>query len=184
MAVLKLAISCARPDTYYEQNFETPGGNRQIAQRIVNFLTGLFTGSESAMSTTVPPQIAVSVQENEVQASGTFTLSTVIATDAVSVNGVTFTAVANGATANQFNVGVDDTATAVNLAAAINASVTALVAGYVTASSALNVVTVRSSFYGLSGNQTLIASADGTIVASGAALTGGAADATALTLQF
>ncbi len=189
MAVLKLAISSARPDTYLETTFEAVGGNRQIANRIINYITGLFTGSESAMSSTVPPSIAISIQENEVQASGTFILDTVIATDAVKVNGVTFTAVASNAGANQFNVGGSDTLTAANLAAAINASVTALVSGYVTATSAAGltttgVVTVTSSFYGLSGNQTLIESLDSTITASGTHLTGGAVDATAQTLTF
>lgn len=189
MAVLKLAISSARPDTYLESNFETAGGSRQIAQRIINYITSLFTGTEGAMSSSIPPQIAISVQENEVQASGTFILDTVIATDAISINGVTFTAVASGATGNQFNIGASDVLTAANLAAAINASATALVAGYVTATSAAGltttgVVTVTSAFYGLAGNQTLIASADATITASGAALTGGAVDATAQTLQF
>ncbi len=91
---------------------------------------------------------------------------------------------ASGATGNQFNVGLSDTATAVNLAAAINGSVTALVSGYVTASSALGVVTVTSAFYGLSGNQALIESLDGTIVANGTNLVGGAEDATAQTLNF
>lgn len=189
MSVLKLAITSARPDSYLESNFETAGGKNAIAQRIVNYVQSLTTGSELAESASAPPSIAISVQGNEVQASGTFILDTVIATDVISINGVNFTCVASGATGNQFNVGADDVETAANLAAAINASVTALVSGYVTATSAAGltttgVVTVTSSFYGLSGNQTLIASADATIVASGARLTGGLADATAQTLSF
>lgn len=184
MAVLKLSISSGRPDTFYEQNFETVTGARQIGNRLINFLTGLISGSELAMSTSIPPSIAISVQENEVRASGTFTLATVIATDACSINGVTFTAVASGATGDQFNVGASDTETAVNLAAAINASATALVSGYVTAAAAAEVVTVTSVFYGLSGNQTNIATADSTITVSGARLTAGAADATAQTITF
>lgn len=184
MSVLKLKVTTGRPDSYIQQNFQAAGGGRQIAERIKQYVERVFTGNELAQGASAPPSINVVCQGNEVQASGTFTLTTVIATDAVSVNGVTFTAVASGATGNQFNVGADDTETAANLAAAINASVTALVAGYVTASSALTVVTVTSAFYGLSGNQTLIASADSTIVASGARLTGGAVDAGALTLNF
>lgn len=46
------------------------------------------------------------------------------ASQTVSICGVTFTAVASGATANQFNIGASLDATAQNLAAAINASVT------------------------------------------------------------
>lgn len=178
MSVLKLSITTSRPKSYLDSNFETATGKQSVVQRLLNYITSIVGGNESV------PSIAISVQENEVQASGTFTLDTVIATDAVSVNVVAFTAVASGATGNQFNVGVDDTATAVNLAAAINASVTALVSGYVSAASVAAVVTVTSSFYGIAGNQTLIASADSTIVASGARLTGGAADATAQTLSF
>ncbi len=189
MSVLKLAISSLRPTTYLSTTFESVTGARAIAQRINNYITALATGSESAMSASIPPQIAISIQENEVQASGTFILDTVIATDAVSINGVTFTCVASGATGNQFNIGASDVLTAASLAAAINASVTALVAGYVTATSAAGltttgVVTVTSAFYGLSGNQTAIASADVTIVASGAYLTGGAVDATRQTITF
>ena len=51
----------------------------------------------------------------------TITLDTVVPTDAVIVAGTTFTAVASGATGNQFNVGADDAETATNLAAKINA---------------------------------------------------------------
>lgn len=184
MSVLNVAITSGRPDTQLELWFEVAGGKHSIAQRLVNFIESLHTGTESAAGTDAPPSLAFSVQGNEVQASGTFELDTVIATDAISINGVSFTAVASGATGNQFNVGADDAETAVNLAASINASVTALVDGYVTASSDDVTVTVTSVAYGLSGNAITIASADSTIVASGARLTGGAADATAQTITF
>lgn len=188
MAVLNLQISTARPASYLEQNFETAGGKQAIAQRVSDYVERVLSGSESAMSADVPPQIAISIQENEVAATGTFVFTSVIATDAFSINAVTFTAVVSGATGNQFNVGADDLETAENAAAAINASATALVDGYVTAyafdDDGDETLVVTSAFYGLAGNQTLIASADGTIVASGARLTGGAADATAQTLQF
>lgn len=107
------------------------------------------------------------------KASGTFTLDTVIATDAVSINGVTFTGVASGATGNQFNIGADDDETAENLAAAINASASALVNEHVVASAAAAVVTVTAKWPGASGNAITIASADLTITASGARLEGG-----------
>ena len=86
------------------------------------------------------------------QASATITLASMVATDTIIVNGVVFTAVASGATANQFNVGASDTITAANAAKAINASVTANVAGVVSASSALNVITVTAVQPGLQGN--------------------------------
>lgn len=107
-----------------------------------------------------------------VQASGTVTLSSHVATDTVTVNGVTFTCVASGATGNQYNVGVDDTASAVNLAAAINASVTALISGYVSATSAAGVVTITAVRPGILGNCVTIAiSAHGSV--SAARLSGG-----------
>lgn len=165
---------------------QTVTGKHEALRKVLNFVESVGSGNQLAYSRSgaIPPSVLIENQASAVQASGTFTLTAVIATDAVSINGVTFTAVASGAGANQFNVGVSDTATAVNLAAAINASVSGLVAGYVTASAALTVVTVSSTSYGIMGNQTLIASADATIVASGARLTGGLADAAALTLNF
>ncbi len=158
MAVLKLAISSARDDSTLEGYFETAGGSREIGNRIVNYVSSVVSGNESAMSSSIPPQIAISIQENEVRASATVTFSDhATANDTIIINGVTFTAKATGAGANEFNVGVSATASATNFAAAVNASVTALVAGYVTASSALGVVTVTSVFYGLAGNQATIA---------------------------
>lgn len=189
MSVLKLKITTRRPDTYLESNFEVPGGKQQIGQRIADYVTRVFSGAEGSESASAPPSIAISVQGNEVRASGTLIFDGVVATDAFVINGVTFTAVASGATGNQFNVGADDTESAENAAAAINASVTALVDNYVTATGAAGltttgVVTITSAFYGLAGNMTTLVSNDATITASGARLTGGAEDATAQTLSF
>lgn len=183
MSVLKLAVTSGRPSSYLTA-FQVAGGKHARARKILNFLESLQTGTELATSAGSAPSIAITVQDSEVQASGTLTCVSVVATDTATINGVAFTAVASGATGNQFNVGVDDTATALNLKNAINASATALVSGYVTATSALGVVTVTSAFYGLAGNMTTLASAGGTITVSGARLTGGAADASASTLSF
>lgn len=188
MAVLKLKISTARPTAYLTTTFQSVAGNRALAERIKQYIERVASGNELAMSSTVPPQIVVTVQNDEVQASGTFTFSAqASADDTILINGVTFTCVASGATGNQWNAGASATATATNLAAAINASVTSLVSGYVTASSALGVVTVTSVFYGLSGNMTTIAEGvDGgsVITVSGARLTGGAADSGEKTLNY
>jgi len=107
------------------------------------------------------------------QASGTLTLDTVIATNTALINGVTFTAVASGATGNQFNVGGSDTITAANLAAAINGSASALVNGHVLASAVGPVVTVTAKLAGVTGNAITIAGGGATVAASGARLTGG-----------
>lgn len=188
MAVLKLALSTKRDDETLESLFETVGGNREIGTRLVNYLQSLITGTELAMDASTPPQIAISIQENETAATGSVTFSNVpTQDDTVIINGVTFTARDSGATGNQFNKGANVTATALNLANAINASATALIDGYVTASPALGVVTLTSDFYGLAGNQVTLAEGvdtGGVISVSGARLTGGAVDATAQTLQF
>jgi hypothetical protein len=88
-----------------------------------------------------------------VRAVATLTLTGLpTAADTFTLNGVTFTARASGAVANEFNIGADATATAAAIAAAINASVTAKVSGYVTATSALGVVTITLVEPGLVGN--------------------------------
>lgn len=189
MAVLKLAISSARDDSTLEQNFEVAGGNRAIGTRIINYITSLITGTEGAMSSSVPPSIAISIQENEVQASQTVTLSgNLTANDTLVINGVTFTAVASGATGNQFNIGGSAALTIVAAAACINASATALIPGYVTAAAtSATVLTVTSVFYGLAGNTMTIAEgvdAGNVMTVGGARLAAGAADATAQTLTF
>lgn len=142
---------------------------------IHNYLGALQSGVRKA---------SVEVDVALVQASGTVTFSAVAsANDTVLVNGVTFTAKASGAGANEFNIGADEVASAANLAAAINASVTALVSGYVSASSALGVVTVVASQFGKMGNLVTIAEGvDGgsVISVSGARLIGGT-DGTSLT---
>jgi hypothetical protein len=118
---------------------------------------------------------------NPVKASGTITLSAHVATDTVTVNGITFTAVASGATGNQYNIGGSDTITGDNLAAALNANVT--LAAMILASNALGVVTISSLHPGAIGNAVTIAiSAHGT--ASGARLTGGTNGDTETTHYF
>ena len=110
-------------------------------------------------------------------ARGTATLTSVIATDVLVVNGVDFTAVAADPdpAANEFLVGVDDTATAVNLAAAINASTDEDISGVVTATSATTVVTIRAVEAGTGGNAITLSTPDGTIAVSAATLENGAA---------
>lgn len=80
-----------------------------------------------------------------VAATGTVTFSAqATANDTVVINGVTFTAVASGATGNQWNVGANATATVAALAAAINASATAAIVKHIVASPAAGVLTLTS----------------------------------------
>jgi hypothetical protein len=118
------------------------------------------------------------------KASGTLTGTSVIATDAVNVNGKTYTFQAADPTAlGQVKVGGTDTASMANLAAAINAYETDYartnglgVKPAVVATAASNVVTVKAVEEGTGGNAIVLTSADGTIVASGSGtLAGGTA---------
>jgi phage tail sheath gpL-like len=139
-------------------------GYRELASaKIVNYAKQVTSGARPA---------AVKTRIGAVKASGTVTLSSHVATDTVTINGTTFTCVSSGATGNQYNVGGNDTSTAVNLAAAINASATSVVVDNVYATAASGVVTVTAIDPGTSGNQiTLAISAHGSV--SGARATGG-----------
>ena len=146
-----------------ERELLAENNNRFLAgQRLMAYVRSIMGGAKQAK---------VTIGVNASQATGTITLASHVATNTVTVNGVTFTAVASGATGNQYNVGTDSV-TAANLAAAINASVSPLVAGYVTAVANGAVVTISAVTPGLAGNVfTIAVSANGT--ASGARLTGG-----------
>ena len=109
------------------------------------------------------------------QTTGTFT-GDPTAGQALTVNGVTFTARASGAVANEFNIAAGDvTTTAANLAASINASTTARIINTVGASSALGVVTIYSIIPGSAGiPQTVTENLDNfTLVATTLSTTGG-----------
>lgn len=80
--------------------------------------------------------------------------------DTVIINGITFTAIASGATGNQFNVGVDTTATATNLVTTLNANTT--INALYTATSSTNTITLTEKTAG--GNTPGAATKTGTIV--------------------
>jgi len=103
-------------------------------------------------------------------ASGTVTLSSLVADNTVTVGSIVFTAKASPAGATQFAVGADDDETAENLAAAINAHTS--LTNVVSASAAAAVVTISASRKLKMGNMIALAiSANGSV--SGATLSGG-----------
>lgn len=109
---------------------------------------------------------------NLVAASATLTLTSAIATDAITIGTVTMTATSTPTLATHWEIdGASDTLDAASLAAAINANTT--LNKIVIATSATNVVTVKAQIKGVHGNFIPISSADATIVASGTFLTGG-----------
>jgi hypothetical protein len=94
------------------------------------------------------------------------------ATADTGATGFTFTRTITGSapTSAQYNVGLTDTATAANLAAAINANATTSL--YVSATSAAAVCTVSANYPGALGN-IVTTTASGGVAAGGATLTGG-----------
>lgn len=178
MATLKLLASCGQSANTMAAFYQRPvSAEHADVQAIAQFFEQMGSG------TLTQPSVIVSIEDNAVPASGTFTFASIVATNTMTINGVVFTCVASGATGNQFNVGASDTAAAANAAAAINASVTTLIAGYVTATSALGVVTVTSVSRGKAGNQVTIVGGSN-VTASGARLTGGAVDPGTVTYTF
>lgn len=115
-----------------------------------------------------------------VAASGTIAFSGVsTANDTILINGTTLTAVASGATNNQWNVKSTAALQAVEVIRAINASTTSLVSGLVVASlTSTSTVTISAVQKGIPGNAITIAKGTdaGTVMTvSGARLTGGVA---------
>lgn len=107
----------------------------------------------------------IQIKSAAVKATGTVTLASHVAADTVTINAVTLTAIASGATSSQYNVGADDTATAVNLAATINAHTT--LSTLVSAEAASGVVTLTALIPGAIGNAvTLAISAHGSVSAA------------------
>lgn len=111
-----------------------------------------------------------------VRATGTLTFSSVIATDVAVIGGITYTFIATPGSAYDVDVGADDTASAANLAAAINKSGGGATTYYETgtlenpgayATSSGAVVTVLSRLPGTIGNGIILNSVDSTITASG-----------------
>lgn len=106
--------------------------------------------------------VIIPTEKTAVPGSETYTITTnAAATDTVKINNITFTAVSSGAAGNQFNVGADTTATAANLASALNANTT--VNELYSATSSENTVTLTEKVAG-GGNTPTTATTTGTIV--------------------
>lgn len=170
-------IEIEHPESEYDierlLTADNSSNRAQAGRKLMAYIRSLMGGARRA---------ALIIGAYAVKATGTLTGTSVIATDAVTIAGVTLTCVASGATEDQFNIGADDDETMENLAAAINAH--SDLSGIVTADTAANVVTVSAAKPGLIGNGLAISSADATIVASGTHLTGGTDGTTNQTHNF
>lgn len=157
---IKLTSDCTSADVT-EKMYAQDG--RICLNKISTYLLSCAGGSEHV---TMELAIAAGV------ATGTVTVAAANVADTVTIDGVVFTAVASGATGNQFNQGGTDTADAASLVSAINANTT--LDGRILASNVAGVVTLTALEPGELGNSISLASSNGTRLAvSGAALAGG-----------
>lgn len=108
-------------------------------------------------------QTTLTFDDTPVAATGTWTTASGSGSQTCTINGVVFTSV----------WATSDTVAAAAMAALINASVSALVAGLVIATAALGVVTITTARLGVFGNAVTIAASGTGATASGARLTGG-----------
>ncbi len=141
-------------------------------------------------SKTAPPANALALSGTAgVAAKATVTCATVIATNKITINGHDVVAIANGGNpvGDQFAVGAGGTAdadTATALAAAINASATAGIAGYVTAKAVGAVVTITATASGVHGNRTTLTSTGGTMAVTGAGFLAGGTAGTEVAVSY
>lgn len=154
------------------------------SQAVRNLLEDMATGVRNgSVQTTID-------DGNAVAATDTLTLTNFsTANDTILINGVTLTAVASGATNNQWNVKASAILQATEIARAINASSTSLVSGHVLASStgASGVVTLTAVIAGLAGNSVTTAKGvdAGTVMTfSAARLAGGLAPTNSGTVTY
>ena len=147
------------------------GNKHQACERLVRMFGAMSCDMQGTSMT-----MFVDGGTGGVKASGTLTLSSVVATDTAQVGNQTFTASATPSGNNQFLVGLSDTATAANLKAKINAHpafASATGGSILSAASSGAVVTVTAYAYGNSGNMVqLVGSTD--ITASGSGYLAGA----------
>ncbi len=145
--------------------------DHEFIHAVTNHLNSLASGNERG---TVHAQTG---SADPVAASGTLTLVSAIATDAITIGATTLTASSTPSGETQWEIdGAGDTADAASLAAAINAHST--LSQIVTATSDSNVVTVTAKQKGVCGNAINMSSADATITANVANLAGGTGGAT------
>jgi len=166
-ATLKLTVNSDETQAFLQQMFQLDTNrSREAALALSRYFkdiaSGRMRGSFDVQTGGAAP----------VRATATWTLASVIATDACTIGGVTFTFTSTPSAETDVEVdGADDTADAAALAAAVNAHST--IGGQVTATSALGVVTITAKEAGVSGNLIAISDADSTITTSSAYLTGG-----------
>lgn len=169
---LSLTVNASRQDLndYLKQSADARGECKALSTLFSKLASGAISGSVLAQKGTAAA----------VRASGTFTLTynSISNNDTCVVGGITLTCVTGTPTGAQFKKQTDATVTAANLAALINSLTTLNI--YVSATSALGVVTITANQAGVTGNLIGLTGSAG-IAASAAALASGASNNTAPT---
>lgn len=151
-------------------------GNAITIQTHGNRATGTVTvASINANDTVTINGTALTAKQQ--RATGTLTADAAVAGNTCVVNGITFTGAAGAVVLGEptFSIDTGDTETAVSLAAQINAHTSGNIAGKITATSALGVVTLRAVDAGTGGNGYTLVGTALRLAASAATLTGGLA---------
>jgi phage tail sheath gpL-like len=174
MSLIRIDLNVADAQVTVDSHLRQRSGDRPYTlMQIAKYLERLAAGGSSVNSGTLIT--------GAVKASGTVTLSSIVADDTVTINGRIYTGKDVPSGAQQFLTGSTDTASATSLAAKINADTSPLIAGVVTATSALGVVTVTCTVPGLVGNSVTIAiSAHGSVSGSGKLASGAEASNTSI----
>lgn len=141
---------------------ETGADKFKSIHKLLNCFSGMGSGSFSAK---------VDITES---ATGYIVCQNVQATNTCTLSGAAITAVASGATGDQFNIGATDALSATALAALINSTATAAITNNFTAKAIGNVVFLTCKTPGTGGNALTLA-ATGGMSASGATMSGGTA---------
>lgn len=166
-ASLNLTVNASRAELndFVKSSTDPRGESMALSRLFKRLASGTISGSIIAQKASVAA----------VRASGTITIThaQLDANDTVTICGITITAKASGAAGPQFNIGANATADAAALAACINALATLNI--YVSATSALGVVTVTANQAGVCGNLFALATSDATAYGLSAALMAGGA---------
>ncbi len=172
--VVTIKSSEADPSRFAQGSTADQEGARGLVQLLEACQGGYSHASVDVQYSTSAP----------VAASGTLTLVSAVATDAITIGTTTFTATSTPSLSTDWEIdGASDTLDAASLAAAINAHTT--VNKIVVASSADNVVTITALQKGVVGNFIPLTSADATITASGSGfLAGGTGGATTSAVTY
>jgi hypothetical protein len=171
---LQVSVKTNESQAFLQQYFKL-GSSATKAKEAALALSAYFKDLASGIR-----RGAIDVQTSDAapaRASGTFTFVSVIATDAFTIAGVTFTFTSTPTLETDVEVdGATDALDAAAAAAAINAHST--ISKIVKATRVNNVVTVTCRVPGVIGNFIAISDADTTITTSAAYLSGGTGGAT------